>query len=595
MADTNMDDWVDVEREPQHGKQKPVASDVEDEKAEYSFYTMTAKSTLARLNKDVSPIFVVDTPQETLWSTWLDTIDPSLRQCYTCTTCRRFMKRYGGLVQVDSDGALKPLLWRPTKQPGPKNFCASIQAIHDKVSSGSVVAELKITPKTRSVGARTSGGYNHFYLDFPEARIRKQEPKGFESASVSVLATMLGRVVDDYSVETVRQAFTILTQDKLPHADNHKAAIRWFRRVREIKGIEKDSEKRTRHNLLYLHAATSFKGCLNQLRTGALSTLLQDIEAGKDFDEIKKLWVEVNDPMRYLRPQAAPTAGHIAVAERLMESLGVTANDMRRRQFTMSELPEKVIMFTPPKKRLPLHPKPDGIFSKLKTRNPTPKPAPANKKSLETPPTRISFSKFMTDIVPTAVKIEYKLEDRNSIYFVLTGDEGTKPLMQWHGDENRASWFVYLSPRPVERHNLVPQDWNEVSCVIPFPHLWDGVPLTTTFPLAAADSTDFKYYHKNHGFRYLFCLEGIKLGDNDMTSSCLFPSLLKSEFHGIRRAIEAYSNTHRLEPVPDIEDRGGIVAGVLFERAQDMGEDKHLLRVTDEKGDMNMYAIVLFE
>jgi hypothetical protein len=595
MADIGTDDWVDITDEPKHSKQEPVPSDVEDEKAEYSFYTVTAKAARARLNKDASPIFIVDVPQDTLWSTWIDAMDPSLRPSYSCTTCRRFMKRYGGLVRVGSNGALKSLLWGPTKRPGPEHLRASIKAIHDKVSSGSVLEELKITPKTRSVGARTSGGYNHFYLDFPESLIRKQEPKGFEYASVGVLATMLGRAIDDYSVEAVRQAFTILTDDKLPHAHNHKAAIRWFRQVRENTKMEKGSEQRTRHNLLYLHAATSFQGCLNQLRTGALSTLLQNIEAGKDFDEIEESWLEVNDPMRYLRPQAAPTAGHIAVAERLMESLGVTSNDMRRRQFTISELPEKVVMFATRKKQLPLNPKPDGIFSQLKPRSPKSKPATAANRRLDIPPTRISFSKFMTDVIPKAIKVEYKLGSSDSIYFLLTGYEDTKPLMQWHGDENRVSWFVYHNPRPVESHNLLPKDWNEVSCVIPFPHLWDGAPLTTTLPLAPADSSDFKYYHKNHGFRYLICLEGVKLGKDEMASLCLFPSLLKSEFHGIRRTIEAYSNTHHLESVPNIEEKGGIVAGVRIKRGNDMDKDKHLLRVTDEKGDLNTYEIVLFE
>ncbi|ETI24221.1 hypothetical protein G647_03590 [Cladophialophora carrionii CBS 160.54] len=599
MVDDNADDWVDVKAESRDRKQKPDPSHLADEKKEYAFYVVTAESALARLNQDASPIFLVDVSQDTLWSTWLDNLDPSLRHEYSCTTCRRFIKRYGGLAQVDSQGAVQPLLWDPTERPGPDHFRASIKAIYDKVSSATVSEEFKVIPRTKSIGTRTSGGYNHFYVDFPEARIRKKEARGFESAPVTVLATMIGRVIDDYSLKTIRQAFTILTEDKLPHADSHKAAIRWFLPLRENKRMEEDSDKTTRQNLLYLHAAISFRGCVSQLRSGALSTLLQDIEAGKDFTEIKEHWSEVNDPARYLRPQAAPKAGQLLAAELLMESLGITSHDLRRRDFTMSELPEQVIMFMSAarKNRVPTAAKPGGIFStvKPKPRNPQPKPAPLDKTGLSTPPTRISFTKFVTDILPKAVKIEYMLERCDPITFLITGYEGTKPLMQWHNDENhnRVSWFQYTFPPPVTEHNLLPDDWNEVACILPAPYLWDGIPLTTTFPLAPADSTDFKYYHKKRGFQYMLCLEGVRL--DKVAQSCLFPSFLKSEFHGARSAIEAYSTSHPLEKVPNIEEKGGIVAGVRVSRSQDMDECKHLLRVTDEKGDINTYRIALFE
>ncbi|KAJ9604704.1 hypothetical protein H2200_010818 [Cladophialophora chaetospira] len=592
MADINTDDWVDVETPIQHVAQNS-SSKPKKSRAEYSFYASTADAALARLKKDSSPIFTVDLSEDVLWSAWLDNVDPSLKQRFTCSTCRHFIKRYGGLVQIDKNGHAQSLFWQPSKKI-PEDFCAPVQAIHDKVSSASVLGEFKVTPKMKSAGAQVSGGYNHFYFNFPDTRLRKPEPNGFAYASVKDLATMLERCLDDYSLETVRQAHTILTEDKLPYADSHKAAIRWFLPVRENHKLEKGSEGTARHNLLYLHAATAFQGCLNQLRSGALSTLLEDLQAGKRFDEIKSKWLKVCDPLQYLRPQAAPTSGKIAAAERLMESLEITSNDLRRRQLTMSEVPEEAVIWAT-KKSLALHSKqtkPGGVFSELKPRSPILKPSslPMN---FKTPPTRMSFTKFVTDILPKAAKVEYQLSKYHAIYFCLTGLEGTKPLMQWHNDQNKASWFVYSSPRAVERHNLLPNEWNEVNRIMPFPHLWDGTPQTTTFPLAPADSTDFKYYHKSHGFRYLLCLESVQLDTG--TSLCLFPSLLKSEFHGVRSTIEAYSNKNPIEQVPDIKDKGGLVAGVGIGRAQDMEKSKHLLRVTNEKGDMSTYEIVLFE
>ena len=591
MSELTTDDWVDVPSGLPDRSRQPESHNPENDKAERSFYTIVADAALARLESNNTPIFTVDL-QDVLWSDFLNHLDPSLRQQFSCTTCKRFVTRYGGLVQVADDGCAQPLLWPSTDETVPEHLRTSIRALHRKVSSASVLGEFKITAKVKSGGARTCGGYNHFYLDFPDARLYKSEPIGFTSASVGELASMLSRVIEDFSLDTVQRAALILTENKLPYADNHTAAMQWLLDLRDNKKVEKGSEETARHNLLYRYAASSFKGCLNQLRSGALSTLLEDIEAGKDFDAIKKRWLDICDPLHYLRPQAAPKVTHIAAAERLMESLGVTEHDMRRRQLTLSEVPEPVVIWAAEKRRPEQTANPDGIFSKLKPRGSPQKAAKNTRKLLEIPSTRISFTKLMTEVLPKATKLEYKLGLRNGIFFCLTGLEGTKPLMQWHNEQNKASWFVYHHPHPVQKHNLLPDAWNKASCIIPLPHLWDGVPQTTTFPLASAKSNDFRHYHKSHGVRYLLCLENVKLDEG--ASLCLFPALLKSEFHGIRRTIEAYSGTNCIEKVSAIEEKGGLVAGVTFGRSESM-EGKHLLRVTDERGAMNTYEIVLFE
>src|ERR1700753_4348640 len=96
MADATLDDWVDVKGEPRGCSQKPIPPKLEDEGAESSFYTSTADAALVQLNKDASPIFMVDVPQDVLWSEWLDNLDTSQRQVFNCMACRLFIKRYGG-------------------------------------------------------------------------------------------------------------------------------------------------------------------------------------------------------------------------------------------------------------------------------------------------------------------------------------------------------------------------------------------------------------------------------------------------------------------------------------------------------------------
>ena len=129
---------------------------------------------------------------------------------------------------------------------------------------------------------------------------------------------------------------------------------------------------------------------------------------------------------------------------------------------------------------------------------------------------------------------------------------------------------LFHHPKPVAHHYLLLNAWNEVACLIPFPYLWDGIPQTTTFPPAPA-----------HGLGYLFCLEDVKLAE---AGFCLFPSMLKSEFHGVRRTIEAYSDANWLKQC-------------LISRKEEGSwhDHKYLLRVTDEQGSMTKYELVIFE
>jgi hypothetical protein len=188
-------------------------------------------------------------------------------------------------------------------------------------------------------------------------------------------------------------------------------------------------------------------------------------------------------------------------------------------------------------------------------------------------------------ILPTAQKVQYRLSTEPiHLYFFITGLPGTKPLMQWHDDANRASWYTHIHPTSVENHGLSP-DWTPVSYIIPFPHLWDGIPATTTFPLSE-DPATFKYYHSKNGFRYLVGLDGItEARDNEL---CLFPTLLKSEFHGVRSTIERYSKMGRVET----PEAGPAVGGIAINKSKD---NKHLFRVMDQRGQQDTYEIVLFE
>jgi hypothetical protein len=548
-----------------------------------------AQSLLVKYPK--SPIFHVeyDSSEGSLSTVYKKSYPIELQQEFNCQTCSKFMKNYGDLALVDEEtGALLPLFWNSSDNVDP--FIEPVSAVAKLLASGKVTQVFKLTQQKLHAGIRECGGWTHMSFEFPSTRVQPEDIPGLSTASSTELASMLAQVLTDYDLDTVRRTSQLLLEDKLSYADGHKASIRWLLDLKEKKSDKLGAANEVaKHNLIHHIAASSFLGCLKQLRSGAVGVLLSDVKENKPFQEIERSWNGMTQPLAYMRPSAAPSAGNIAVAERLFSSLGLTKEDMRREFLTENGIPDNVYIFrdrqcsasTPPKK---------GIFGHIMPKN-APKKSPKqseipHKRDSDVPPTSMSFSTFVRKVLPNAQKIECRLPNSIGLYYFITGLPGSKPLMQWHDDTNRVSWYTHSTPVNVATHGL-DSEWTPVPYIIPFPHLWDGIPATTTFPLAEEVASVFKYYHSKNGFRYLIGLKGIEEpGDLEL---CLFPTIMKSEFHGVRSTIERYSRMGRIE-----KPRGAaMVGGIEMSRSGHKGN--RVFRVTDDKGQQGTYEIVLFE
>ncbi|OJD15337.1 hypothetical protein AJ78_04382 [Emergomyces pasteurianus Ep9510] len=563
-------------------------------------YQRMAKRAAEVLNsRPTAPIFHVNMSNSTLkMSTVFEyAFPPEYRQEFRCNACAHFMNRYGDLCIVDdSKGKLVPLFWTDDKAL-PVIFRAPVSAVCKLFQEGTVGREFRITSdKRRHLGFKKKGGFGHMWFEIPSTRRVIPPAVARTMPPTNEQREMLQRILEDYNNETVRKAAGMLHENRLPHADAHKGAIGWLLEVQNSRGVLLYSptvSDTKRHNIQTHVAASAFIGCLNQLRSGALSKLLEGVKEGQDFKELDRQWRVLCDPKVYLRPQKHPKAGNIAVAEKLFEELGLTKGDMARKYLGLRDIPEDIYLFRDihvkqkaPKKE----PKEgEGIFSNVIPRSvPKPKTKADEKNSAEKDNAKsISFSSFVQTILPTAKKVEIQIEEKEYLYFLITGLPGSKPLMQWHTKENLVSPFTFTSPVSTRKYNLKP-GWNQVNAVFPFPHLWDAIPAVKNFPLPPSDAPEFKHYHHKHGFRYIVCLDSIE-ENNGKTGLCLFPSMLKSEFHPVRATIEAYSRAGTIEDPPD-----NYIGGISVSRSSSQ-HTKRLYRVTDEYGDMKVYETVIFE
>src|SRR2546425_8355197 len=72
-------------------------------------------------------------------------------------------------------------------------------------------------------------------------------------------------------------------------------------------------------------------------------TLLEDISNGLPLPEVSKRFAEKMHPLRYQRPQAAPSEGQLAQAEKIVAQLGAAGSLARR----FARLEEVETIWTP--------------------------------------------------------------------------------------------------------------------------------------------------------------------------------------------------------------------------------------------------------
>jgi hypothetical protein len=314
-------------------------------------------------------------------------------------------------------------------------------------------------------------------------------------------------------MSVVTTAVKLLEAETLYQSDKLLGVAKWLQAL--LNARQSYSGRRQQDNLLWRAVATAPAGFCHP-RSSMIGTLLEDIASGMVFETVKTRFDAKMHPLRYARPQALPSAGNITQAEKIIETLGA-AGALQRRYATLADL--ETLWVPPPVTR----PTGKGIFGNLK-----PKGA-AKRINLQVGSTPITCTKFIRTVLPTAETIEVLVPHQagNWTAYVTAANFDAPPIFQWdHPDRrNPVSWYLYAALTTARDWNLIPHTWCPVDAVIRRPPEWY--------------ENRMEQFSEGMGL----ILHGAKDTRYKGAGGCLFPSLLKSEFHAIRATIEAYSQT----------------------------------------------------
>lgn len=501
-----------------------------------------------------SPIFTTDAKPfigaSSLYDAYLYMLPENLRQQHTCNCCRQFFERHAGLVTIDEDGNLLPIMWQ---HAGDDDSAAKLGVYGDVVKTlRHLVAESNVTgvfaSSAKDWGIEMAGGFTHLHVKPAAGQIHKDRlkaPHEVTALSKEHFRT-LSHGLGEFKIETVNAALHLLKNLDMARGDKFLAPARF---LKEMHGkLASTKNRRIKNHLIWRGVGTAPEGWLTP-RSSVIGTLLEDLAAGTGADVAASRFRAKTDSLQYMRPQAAPSAGNIAQAEKIVEALGI-ANSLKRRYARLDEI--RAIWR---KEAGSMSKTSTGVFGHL-----APTESPRSKVEIMAQKD-ITWAKFRQTVLPEASKIEVRLKGGLSNFtgLLTAEDPDAPPIIQWDLEEKRNpfSWYVFHGGSSPNEWDLPMATWIDVPAVMLKPFMWED---EHAFP--------------NHQRGAVMIIDGARaVRDSQL---CLFPEMLKSQLHSIRSTIEAFSRNGKTTCAKD-GTANGLMVGPN-------GVPNAIFRVTSEHG-----------
>jgi hypothetical protein len=494
----------------------------------------------------VEPVHLFTTRTPELFATFVAALPAEQQAEHTCSACRRFVERFGGLVRVTEDGETTPVMWDAERVP--ERYAAAVRALAAAVGRAPIDGVFLTDEK--KWGQAVTEGWTHFAALPAKSCVHKPSPvqtTGQARAELLHDHEVLLRGLAEFPSELVANAYSLLTTGALYRSEKCIGVAKWLLDLHERRKAA--ASPRARENLTWLAVAGAPAGYCH-VRSTMIGALLEDLAAGLQFAAIKTRFAEKMNPLQYQRPTAPPAAGNIAQAEKIVGQLR-SAGALERRFARLADITP--LWLPPPVKEQPQ----EGVFSHLK-----PKEKGKQHRPVEAPPVTMTWEKFARTVLPQAEAIEYLVPRPAQFYLALVTAKHPEapPILQWDLEERRnpVSWYVYVRGSEAKRWGLKVGEYRAVTAVTLAPPMWHG---------------GQKFAH--HGEKAIFVLDGAKDLEY-VTGAGFFPEFLKSEYHPIRATLEAYAKDAAVEGSLEAE-----ACGICLQKGQ--GWD-HTFRVTAKGG-----------
>ena len=411
-------------------------------------------------------LFRVNVSGDMIWKTYISSFENNIifrdpnSSFHNCNCCKNFIRRYGNIVSINSDGVLESIfsnLGYIGEYTNPANFCnilitnaeienvffETFDELNIKVNYESckktqsefqlgieqnfkryTEIEANLYPKTVEVGKVYT--FDHFGVklskDFVDFTGKSHEAiMAFYRDKYSVFKRMFKEI----SLDTLILVKDLINQGSLLDGTSHLYAI-------DI--IIKLYKERQKSNLNFENwcwfVTYKMDERIAKFKNTLIGVLCTELAEGMDLNKACENWNKRVDPINYMKASAPITKKQIEEAKKFVEESGYEES-FDRRFATVDDIKASEILHVNIGKE---GIKKVSIFDDVKSQSTRHKRSEFDKVE------EVSIEKFMSDILPTCTSVEAFLDNKhegNLVSLTTANAKDSKPIFKW---SNNYSW-----------------------------------------------------------------------------------------------------------------------------------------------------------
>ncbi len=376
-------------------------------------------------------LFLVEAPGGFFWDTFINGLPAELQPEYTCNACRSFLQHFGGLVVITPGG--RQSIW-DFEAPAP--FDKIVKELHELAMSFPIrdvlIAE---TPKLgidHNNGLNAAGEvvtWHHLSAVLPRqlvTRVGADTTIDTLRGEIRTRKQTLKRALTELKSNAVQTVLELIAQGSLYKGEENQHLVQKFAGLQAQYALI--AREQDQDDFCWQKAAVKANEQVCGIRTTSIGTLIEELSEGKTLDNAVTAYEKKTAPENYKRPKALVTQAQIDKAERDLQDLGLTSA-LHRRFANFHDLDVTNCLF--------IDRSSPGAVSVLGSM--LGDMAAVNPKTLAKMES-VTLDTFIHQILPTATKVEYLLENRHepNLMSLITSLNQTDPtLFKWN---NNFSW-----------------------------------------------------------------------------------------------------------------------------------------------------------
>jgi len=192
-----------------------------------------------------------------LFNIFLDNLPEWARQHYTCSHCRHFINKYGGLVFSTPDGNnLVSALW--SDENTPSFFAKAVEAMKDAVVRSDIKGVFKTDKLT--LGHPLTNEWRHLSVSVPykmDCYELRKSPSQIMSEKQEEFK-MIDNGLKEYPIEIINKALLLVRTESLTRGEKIFGCVEWLKSLYD--NLSKVKNERIRKNIIWLATATAPTG-----------------------------------------------------------------------------------------------------------------------------------------------------------------------------------------------------------------------------------------------------------------------------------------------------------------------------------------------